>query len=75
MPEMSGFEATEKIRSLESPLEHIPIVAITARALAGEREECLKLGMDDYITKPINYDALQNIIRTYLVNPHKLRKT
>lgn len=75
MPEMSGFEATEKIRSLESPLEHIPIVAITARALAGEREECLKLGMDDYITKPINYDALQDIIRTYLVNPHKLRKT
>jgi PAS domain S-box-containing protein len=74
MPEMSGFEATEKIRSIEPPETHIPIVAITARALVGEREECLKLGMDDYITKPINYDALQDIIKTYLVNPHNNRQ-
>lgn len=73
MPEMSGFEATEKIRSIEPPENHIPIVAITARALVGEREECLKLGMDDYITKPIDYDALQDIIKTYLVNPYRAR--
>lgn len=70
MPEMSGFEATEKIRSIEIRNTHIPIVAITARALVGEREECLKLGMDDYITKPINYDALQDIIKKYLVIPY-----
>jgi len=69
MPEMSGFEATEKIRSIERPGTHIPIVAITARALLGEREECLRLGMDDYITKPINYDALQDVIRKYMVEP------
>lgn len=70
MPEMSGFEATEKIRSIEIRNTHIPIVAITARALVGEREECLKLGMDDYITKPINYDALEDIIKKYLVIPY-----
>ena len=69
MPEMSGFEATEKIRSIERPGTHIPIVAITARALLGEREECLRLGMDDYITKPINYDALQDVIRKYMAEP------
>lgn len=70
MPEMSGFEATENIRQIENGQSHIPIVAITARALVGEREECLKLGMDDYITKPINYDALEGIIKKYLVDPY-----
>lgn len=75
MPEMSGFEATEKIRSIETPQTHIPIVAITARALVGEREECLKLGMNDYITKPINYETLQEIIRKHLVNPYKDKQT
>lgn len=69
MPEMSGFEATENIRFIEKPGTHIPIVAITARALLGEREECLRLGMDDYITKPINYDALQDVIKKYMVEP------
>ncbi len=73
MPEMSGFEATEKIRSIEKQDTRIPIVAITARALAGEREECLKLGMDDYITKPINYDALEDIIKKHLVNAYNDR--
>jgi CheY-like chemotaxis protein len=73
MPEMSGFEATEKIRSIETPGSHTPIVALTARALVGEKEECLKLGMDDYITKPINYDALRDIIKEYLVKPHNNR--
>ncbi|MDV6169242.1 PAS domain S-box protein [Flavobacterium sp. DG1-102-2] len=74
MPEMSGFEATEQIRLLENGESRIPIVAITARALVGEKEECIKLGMDDYITKPINYDALQEIIRKYLVNPYNDRQ-
>ncbi|MHA3789820.1 PAS domain S-box protein [Flavobacterium hauense] len=74
MPEMSGFEATEKIRSIESDNSHTPIVALTARALLGEKEECLKLGMDDYITKPIDYDALRNIIKEYLVKPYNNRK-
>lgn len=72
MPEMSGFEATEKLRLIESetPGLHIPIVALTARALLGEREECLKLGMDDYITKPIDYEALKNIVKKYLIKPY-----
>ncbi|RDI06716.1 PAS domain S-box protein [Flavobacterium sp. AG291] len=72
MPEMSGFEATEKLRLIESetPGLHTPIVALTARALLGEREECLKLGMDDYITKPIDYEALKNVVKKYLIKPY-----
>lgn len=74
MPEMSGFEATEKIRAIEPAGSHTPIVALTARALLGEKEECLKLGMDNYITKPIDYDALRNIIKEYLIKPYNDRK-
>ena len=58
MPRMSGFEASKKIRSLEKKGEHIPIIALTARALKGEEEECLKHGMDKYITKPIVFEVV-----------------
>ena len=75
MPEMSGFEATEKIREIEEKDAHLPIVALTARALKGEREECLKLGMDDYITKPIVFETLRAVIEKYLVEPYNLNKS
>lgn len=67
MPRLSGFEATEKIRSLEKPDSHLPIIALTARALKGEQEECFKSGMDDYITKPIVYDTIEKILKENLV--------
>ncbi|MGC9454238.1 MAG: response regulator [Phycisphaerae bacterium] len=59
MPEMSGFEATAAIRSQEKDTGgHMPIIAMTAHAMKGDREKCLEGGMDNYVSKPISPDAL-----------------
>jgi CheY-like chemotaxis protein len=63
MPEMDGFEATRQIRSRESEQQnHIPIVAMTANAMRGDRERCVASGMDDYISKPISRRSLAEAI-------------
>ncbi len=63
MPEMDGIEATRRIRNEESNSgTHIPIIAITAHAMKGDRERCLEAGMDGYISKPINKAALLSAI-------------
>ncbi|MCX5874657.1 MAG: response regulator [Deltaproteobacteria bacterium] len=66
MPEMDGFEATRSIREKERITGgHIPIVAMTAHAMSGDREKCLAAGMDGYVSKPINTQELvENIERT-----------
>jgi two-component system sensor histidine kinase/response regulator len=66
MPEMDGFEATAAIRKHEQPQPRIPIVAMTAHALAGDRERCLAAGMDDYLPKPINEADLVGTLRRWL---------
>jgi two-component system, sensor histidine kinase and response regulator len=68
MPVMDGFEATIAIRENERTTgTHIPIIAMTASAMKGDRELCLKAGMDGYLSKPINarelYDAVEHIDR------------
>ncbi|MFN7924341.1 MAG: PAS domain S-box protein [Bryobacteraceae bacterium] len=72
MPGMDGFEATRRIRERESAGEHLPIVAMTAYAMKGDRERCLEAGMDDYITKPVQPEALYRIVETW--SPGAARK-
>ena len=62
MPEMDGFTATSEIRKLDGKKGTIPIVAITAHALMGDKEKCLSVGMDDYVTKPIIAEHLMKSI-------------
>ncbi len=63
MPNMSGFEAASAIRQIEKLSgSHIPIIAMTAHAMAGDRERCLEAGMDDYVCKPVNPRALYEAI-------------
>ncbi len=68
MPVMDGFEATAAIRDPESKvLNHkVPVVAMTANAMKGDREACLEAGMDDYLSKPVKKDELAGVLRKWL---------
>lgn len=65
MPEMNGYEATSAIRSMTG-FESLPIITVTAKAMAGDREKCLEAGASDYITKPINTELLLSVMKAWL---------
>lgn len=62
MPEMGGIEATQKIREMEQGNSRIPIIAMTANAMQGDKERCLEVGMDHYLSKPIKSDLLRSLL-------------
>ena len=66
MPEMDGYEATKLIRKAEMSHRHLPIVAMTADALSGDRERCLAAGMDDYISKPVRLHIVAAVLGRWL---------
>lgn len=69
MPELDGFSTTRYIRQAEQAVpgsKHIPIIALTANAMQGDRERCISIGMDDYVSKPLKSETLQTMLLRYL---------
>ncbi len=73
MPEMDGYEASRQIRNTEG-LEYLPIIAMTANAMKGDKEKCLAAGMNDYIAKPIEIDQLFTTLKRW-IRPNQGNKT
>lgn len=66
MPDMDGYETIASIRKMPEA-QHLPIIAVTARAMVGDREKCIEAGADDYISKPIDVDELLAHLQQYLL--------
>ena len=66
MPEMDGYELTKTIRADQSVNGRIPLIALTANALKGESDKCRALGMNDYLTKPVQLEQLKTVLETWL---------
>lgn len=65
MPEMDGYETAKKIRE-NHKWKNLPVIAVTAKAMTGDREKCIKAGSSDYITKPVDVDQLLSLLRVWL---------
>ncbi|HEY9760664.1 MAG TPA: response regulator [Oculatellaceae cyanobacterium] len=67
MPELDGFQATKRIRTMKPPMCSVPIIAMTAQAMEGDRARCLEAGMDDYLSKPIDRAELLIALKRWLI--------
>ena len=65
MPEMDGYQATEEIRK-QAQFKNLPIIALTAKAMKGDRHKCIEAGASDYLSKPIDIDKLLSMLRVWL---------
>ncbi|AZZ36346.1 hypothetical protein CIK05_05925 [Bdellovibrio sp. qaytius] len=71
MPELDGYDTTKALRQLgEAKFENIPVIAMTANAVAGDKEKCLAAGMNDYISKPVEPGALFQVVEKWLAKSH-----
>ena len=65
MPEMDGYETIREIRST-SQFKNLPVLAVTSKAMIGDREKCIAVGASDYISKPVDIDQLVSLLRVWL---------
>ncbi len=75
LPGMNGLEATAQIRAQEADGQHVPIVAMTANAMKGDREKCLEAGMDDYLSKPVRWEAIKAMVTKWDRKPQLVCET
>ena len=68
MPEMDGYEAMRAIRGINK-FKSVPIIAVTAKAMTGDRQKCLEAGASDYITKPVETEQLMSLLRIWFYEP------
>jgi CheY-like chemotaxis protein len=69
MPRMDGYQATREIRRLDGGAASVPIVAMTAHAMDGDREKCIDAGMNDYVAKPVKIAVLRDVLARWCTAP------
>jgi CheY-like chemotaxis protein len=73
MPEMDGYETMKAIRQIQQ-FRSLPIIALTAKAMKGDRAKCIQAGASDYVTKPVDMDQLFSVLRVWISRGHELKQ-